>query len=1059
MISVIVPVHNTACYVQECMNSILGQTYSNLQVICVDSSTDLRTTAILQEISARDLRVRLLSDSNSSYGYKINTGIRQAKGDYIAIVDSDDYIESNMYKSLLNALLENDADFVKSDHSLFHVINGKNELIRYVDNAYSAEIYNKCLECGQQSDILYKTGISIWTGLYKKSFLQNNRIYMNESAGASFQDAGFSVLTHIYGRKIFYLHESFYRYRTDNADSSVKSQNKYRTIADEWEYIESQVKERGILDENMTEALRIRKLINYEWNLERLDEEAAEKFAVSVHGELEEQYLITGYISKMPVQFQEMFRKVYERGRAKIIMKQQETIRKELEENLFLGLISWIDFDGLENVLLLGKAWRYDRFLAKKRCKVCKASVKDIYTDDFSRNYKGFFDYIIAIEILETEASPERLLNAVGKLLKANGRFYLGTDNRMGLRYLCGEIDPFTKKRFEALNNYDAYMRGWQGKPLPAKCYTKAELKNFLADSGFHIKFYSVFPTLENPQLIIAEDYRSAERISGRYIPMYRNPDSILFYEEPICDDFAQNDALHIVANAFWIECTLNASFVNVNQVTLSIERGRENAYATILQPCGVEKRAVFEEGRENLNKIADNMNSLQKHGIAVVQGKVEGGAYVMPYVDAILGDIYLRNLLRTNLAEFLQSMDHFRELIMQSSEHVCENERGIILDNGYVDLVPLNSFYQNGEFVFFDQEFCIPNYPANAILYRAILIVYERVPEDEVLISKDMLLERYGIKYQCEWLHQITTEFIYQIRRKDELAEYYNAHMRNEKVLDFNRHQLDNMDFCEEYQYSNCFEGLCGKKVFLFGAGKWCDKFLAFYKDEYDICQILDNDENKWGTKIHEISVASPSKLLEEEGDYKVIICMRDYRPIFRQLRMMGIRNIGVYDANYFYPGRQQLMFSLENGKNKKYRIGYLSGTFDLFHIGHVNILRRAKEQCEYLIAAVTSDEYVRNRKNKEPMIPFEERLAVIKACRYVDEAVGVPVHYAGTIEAFQKYHFDCQFCGSDCEHNEWWQEQKKFLQAQGSDLVFLPYTEQTSSTKIRTLIERGLL
>ncbi|MBD5548891.1 MAG: adenylyltransferase/cytidyltransferase family protein [Lachnospiraceae bacterium] len=143
----------------------------------------------------------------------------------------------------------------------------------------------------------------------------------------------------------------------------------------------------------------------------------------------------------------------------------------------------------------------------------------------------------------------------------------------------------------------------------------------------------------------------------------------------------------------------------------------------------------------------------------------------------------------------------------------------------------------------------------------------------------------------------------------------------------------------------------------------------------------------------------------------------------------------------------------------NKKYRIGYLSGTFDLFHIGHINMLRRAKEQCEYLIAAVTSDEYVRIHKDKEPIIPFEERVEVLKACKYVDEVVGVPVNYAGTVEAFQKYHFDCQFCGSDYANDAWWLQQKKFLQSHGSDLVFFSYTEQTSSTKIRSLIDKGLL
>ena len=121
--------------------------------------------------------------------------------------------------------------------------------------------------------------------------------------------------------------------------------------------------------------------------------------------------------------------------------------------------------------------------------------------------------------------------------------------------------------------------------------------------------------------------------------------------------------------------------------------------------------------------------------------------------------------------------------------------------------------------------------------------------------------------------------------------------------------------------------------------------------------------------------------------------------------------------------------------------------------------MLRRAKEQCDYLIVAVASDEYVRNHKGKEPFIPFEERCEVLKSCMYADEVVKVPYKYAGTVEAFQKYHFDVQFCGSDYENDPWWLAQKRYLEEHGATLVFFSYTEQTSSTKIKALIEQNLL
>lgn len=317
MITVVVPVHNTCKYIEECLNSILNQSYSDLEVICIDSSTD-DTTQILRKIAACDSRVRVIEDSNSSYGYKVNTGIREANGEYISIVDSDDYLELNMYERLTDVMVENDADFVKSDYSSFIVENGKNKIIEYNDVLSDYSIYGKCVDIRNDFSILNKSGISIWTGLYKKRFICENNIYLNESEGASFQDAGFSILTHIYGRKIYYLHESFYRYRTDNINSSVKSQKKYRTIADEWGYIDSKVYSSGIQDEGLALALGIRKIMNYDWNYDRLEQETAEKFCESVSDELFEQYIKTGLFNKLEERHQKMFDRIYMNGKKEI---------------------------------------------------------------------------------------------------------------------------------------------------------------------------------------------------------------------------------------------------------------------------------------------------------------------------------------------------------------------------------------------------------------------------------------------------------------------------------------------------------------------------------------------------------------------------------------------------------------------------------------------------------------------------------------------------------------------------------------------------------------------
>ena len=129
-----------------------------------------------------------------------------------------------------------------------------------------------------------------------------------------------------------------------------------------------------------------------------------------------------------------------------------------------------------------------------------------------------------------------------------------------------------------------------------------------------------------------------------------------------------------------------------------------------------------------------------------------------------------------------------------------------------------------------------------------------------------------------------------------------------------------------------------------------------------------------------------------------------------------------------------------------KKYRIGYTTGVFDLFHIGHLNILRRAKEQCEYLIVGVSTDEIVEEYKGKRPVVPFVERIEIVKAIKYVDEVV--PQISMNKLEAWDKIHFDALFHGSDWKGSHMYDEIEKKLKEVGVDMVFLPHTEGTSST-----------
>ncbi len=130
------------------------------------------------------------------------------------------------------------------------------------------------------------------------------------------------------------------------------------------------------------------------------------------------------------------------------------------------------------------------------------------------------------------------------------------------------------------------------------------------------------------------------------------------------------------------------------------------------------------------------------------------------------------------------------------------------------------------------------------------------------------------------------------------------------------------------------------------------------------------------------------------------------------------------------------------------KYKIGYTTGVFDLFHIGHLNILRRAKEQCDYLIVGVSTDELVESYKNKKPVIPFDERVEIVKAIRYVDKVV--PQVSMDKLAAWENLHYNALFHGSDWKGSSMYDDVEKKLESVGVKMVFLPHTTGTSSTMI---------
>ena len=132
-----------------------------------------------------------------------------------------------------------------------------------------------------------------------------------------------------------------------------------------------------------------------------------------------------------------------------------------------------------------------------------------------------------------------------------------------------------------------------------------------------------------------------------------------------------------------------------------------------------------------------------------------------------------------------------------------------------------------------------------------------------------------------------------------------------------------------------------------------------------------------------------------------------------------------------------------------KKYKKGFTVGTFDLFHIGHLNLLRSAKEYCDYLIVGVHSDEWVLHCKNRPTVIPYEARADIVTAIRYVDKVVKNETR--SKMEAWEKYKVDVAFIGDDWKGTEVWNKIEKELNSVGCDVIYIPYTQGISTTELR--------
>ena len=278
-LSVIVPVYNTDRYLRQCVESLIHQTIQDIEIICVnDGSTD-GSLQILEEYAIKDSRIKIISKPNSGYGDSMNTGIAIAQGEYIGIVESDDYVLSDMFFNLYKEAIAHRADVVKSN---YYSISA--ELGQQYEEILSDIPYHKIF-CPRDEIKIWGIAPSIWSSIYRRDFLKEQGIRFHTSPGASYQDVSFSMKVLLAAEKMVCVPDAYLCYRCDNTDSSVKSTQKVYCIMDEFQVVKDFFCKKG--KEDILPMIESAKFVQYLYNFFRVDSIFQYAFLDRMHRELQ----------------------------------------------------------------------------------------------------------------------------------------------------------------------------------------------------------------------------------------------------------------------------------------------------------------------------------------------------------------------------------------------------------------------------------------------------------------------------------------------------------------------------------------------------------------------------------------------------------------------------------------------------------------------------------------------------------------------------------------------------------------------------------------------------
>lgn len=277
-ISILVPVYNVEKYLAKCLDSILGQTFQEYEIICMDDGSTDGSGAILDEYARKDDRIRVVHKENAGYGKTMNQAMLLAGGKYIGIVESDDTIDSGMFQTLYDKIEEYDLDVIKSDFYLVWDNEDGTTRKMYYKLTEDRKMYNRVLDPNLELEA-YLVEKFTWNALYRRKLLIQNQVKYQETPGASYQDNGFWFQTFYWAKRVMLLDMPLYNYRQDNQTASSRDKKKVYAMKDEFDFIRRFMKEHGDTREKLYQICFHLRMLAYLSTLGRIDFSLKMEFA------------------------------------------------------------------------------------------------------------------------------------------------------------------------------------------------------------------------------------------------------------------------------------------------------------------------------------------------------------------------------------------------------------------------------------------------------------------------------------------------------------------------------------------------------------------------------------------------------------------------------------------------------------------------------------------------------------------------------------------------------------------------------------------------------------